>query len=72
MTRVGWIHRDNTLVLNGRLLYSQALQAIQRSLNDERTMWQDETLATGNVLAWYEVKNSSRLLALDVELSMAV
>ena len=57
MTRIGWINQDNTLVLNGRVLYSQALQAIQRNLHDERTMWQDETLATGNILAWYEVKN---------------
>lgn len=57
MTRVGWINEDNTLVLNGRVLYSQALQAIQSNLHDERTMWQDETLATGNILAWYEVKD---------------
>ena len=58
MARIGWIHRDDTLSLNGRVLYSQALQAIQRALYDERTMWQDETLATGNVLAWYEVEIS--------------
>lgn len=59
MTRLGWINRDNTLVLNGRVLYSEALQAIQRSLHDERIMWQDETLATGNILTWYEVKDLS-------------
>lgn len=57
MARIGWIHRDDTLVLNGRVLYSQALQAIQRALYDERTMWQDEILATGNILALYEVKS---------------
>ena len=55
MARIGWIHRDDMLVLNGRVLYSQALQAIQTALYDEHLMWQDETLATGNVLAWYEV-----------------
>lgn len=59
MARIGWIHRDDALVLNGRKLYSQALQAIQGALYDERTMWQDETLATGSVLALYEVENSS-------------
>lgn len=59
MARIGWIHRDDALVLNGRKLYSQALQAIQGALYDERTMWQGETLATGNVLALYEVENSS-------------
>ena len=55
LTRLGWIHRDNTLTLNGRVLYGQALQETQKALYDERTMWQDETLATGNVLALYEV-----------------
>ena len=59
IARIGWIHRDDPLVLNGRKLYSQALQAIQGALYDERTMWQDETLATGNVLALYEVENPS-------------
>ncbi|CAD6580282.1 MAG: hypothetical protein ASARMPRED_009410 [Alectoria sarmentosa] len=54
MARLGWIHRDNTLVLNGRVFYGQALQEVQKSLYDERTMWQDETLATGNILALYE------------------
>ena len=58
MARIGWIHRDDKLVLNGRVFYSQALQAIQRALYDEGTVWQDETLATGNVLAFYEVQNS--------------
>ena len=59
MARIGWIHRGDALILNGRKLYSQALQAIQGALYDERTMWQDETLATGNVLALYEVENPS-------------
>ena len=56
--RLGWIHRDDTLVLHGRMLYVQALQEIQKALYDERTMWQDETLATGNILALYEVGKS--------------
>ena len=56
MSRIGWIYRDETLVHNGRVLYSQALQAIQRALYDEHSVWQDETLAAGNVLAWYEVE----------------
>lgn len=54
MARLGWIHRDDTLVLNGRAFYGQALHEIQKDLYDERTMWQDETLATGNLLALYE------------------
>ena len=59
MARIGWINRDDTLVHHGRVLYGQALQAIQKALYDEHAMWQDDTLATGNVLAWYEVGNSA-------------
>ncbi len=55
LARLGWIHRDNTLVLNGRILYGQALQEIQKALYNECTMWQDETLGTGAILALYEV-----------------
>ena len=58
MARLGWIHQDNTLVLNGRVLYGQALQEVQKALYDEHTMWKDETLATGNVLAVYEVSKT--------------
>ena len=57
MARIGWLYRDKTLAHHGRVLYGQALQAIQKALYDEHVMWQDDTLATGNVLAWYEVGN---------------
>ena len=56
LSRMGWMYRDDKLVLHGRMMYSQCLQAIQKALYDEGTMWQDQTLATGNILAWYEVK----------------
>lgn len=59
MSRLGWIHRDNALTLSGRALYGQALQVIQKALYDESTMWQDETLASGNILSLYEVGPSS-------------
>ena len=59
MARIGWIYRDDTLVHHGRVLYGQALQAIQKALYDEHAMWEDDTLATGNVLAWYEVEDSA-------------
>ena len=64
LARLGWIHRDNTLALNGRVLYVQALQEIQKALYDERTMWQDETLGTGAILALYEVGTPLRDLRL--------
>lgn len=67
MTRLGWLYRDNTLVLHGRVLYGQALQDTQKALYDERSMWRDETLATGNILALYEVDKSPTLrLALGI------
>ena len=59
MSRLGWIHRDGALTLSGRTLYGQALQVIQKALYDETTMWQDETLASGNILSVYEVGTSS-------------
>ena len=59
MARLGWTHRDNTLTLNGRIVYGRALHEMQKALYDERTMWQDQTLATGNILALYEVGHSS-------------
>ena len=68
LSRIGWMYRDDSLVLQGRMMYSQSLQAIQKALYDEETMWQDETLATGNILAWYEVRLSTELLAPDVNL----
>ena len=71
MSRLGWFHRDGALTLSGRTLYGQALQVIQKALYDETTMWQDETLASGNILSAYEVCTSSPKLALDVELSKA-
>ena len=64
LSRMGWMYRDDTLVLHGRMMYSQCLQAIQKALYDEGTMWQDETLATGNILAWYEVNFSPERLVL--------
>ena len=59
MARCGWIYQNKTLARHGRVLYGQALQAIQKALYDEHVMWQDDTLATGNALAWYEVGNSA-------------
>lgn len=32
MARLGWIHQDDTLVLNGRVLYGQALHEVQKAL----------------------------------------
>lgn len=72
LARLGWIHQDSTLVINGRVLYGQALQEVQKTLYNDQTMWQDETLATGNVLALYEVGNSTRKLAFNIELNLAV
>lgn len=69
MARLGWIHQDDTLVLNGRVLYGQALHEVQKALYDNHTMWQDETLATGYVLALYEVSDSLWTFKLCTELS---
>ena len=57
MTRLGWFHKDDAFVRGGRVIYGNALRELQKALYDERLMWRDETMATCNVLALYEVKN---------------
>lgn len=55
MTRVGWINKDDSLVLQGNLCYGRALNAVQKALTSEASMWRDETFAAGYVLSVYEV-----------------
>lgn len=57
MTRLGWLHKDDAFVRGGRAIYGNALIELQKALYDKRSMWQDETMATCNVLALYEVNN---------------
>ena len=57
MTRIGWINKDEALVLNGNLCYGRALNAVQKSLSSKASMWQDELFAAGYVLSVYEVEN---------------
>ncbi len=54
MTKLGYIQNDDTLVRGGRVIYGNALRELQKMLYDERSMLQDETMATCNVLALYE------------------
>lgn len=55
MTRLGWLYQDEASVRYGRVVYGHALIGLQRALCDENSMYQDETLATCNILALYEV-----------------
>ena len=55
MTRVGWMNKDESLVLQGILCYGRALNAFQQALSSEALMWQDELFAAGHVLSIYEV-----------------
>lgn len=59
MTRLGWLHEDNVLVRGGMTVYGFALTELQKSLSHQPLLFQDETLATCNVLALYEVGKSS-------------
>ncbi|CAD6590867.1 MAG: hypothetical protein ASARMPREDX12_004762 [Alectoria sarmentosa] len=58
MTRIGWINKDETLVLRGNMCYGRALNAIQNSLSSEASMW-DELFAAGYVLSVYELFEST-------------
>lgn len=55
MTRLGWLQKDDAFVHDGRVIYGNALRELQKALYDQHSMWQDETMATSNVLALYEV-----------------
>lgn len=59
MTRIGWINKDESLVLQGNLCYGRALNAVQKSLSSEASMWQDELFAAGFVLSVYELFEST-------------
>ena len=55
MTRIGWMDKDESLVLQGNQYYGRALNAVQKALSSEASMWQDELFAAGYVLSVYEV-----------------
>ena len=55
MTKLGWIQNDDAFVRGGRAVYGNALRELQKTLYDERSIRQDETMATCNVMALYEV-----------------
>ncbi len=59
MTRLGSLHGDNAYLRGGRVIYGHALRELQTALCHERSMYQDEIMATCNVLALYEVGISS-------------
>lgn len=56
MTRLGFVHRDEALCLQGNKYYGHALQAVQKALYNERTMQDDQVFAAGYVLSVYEVR----------------
>ncbi|KAF6218481.1 hypothetical protein HO133_005830 [Letharia lupina] len=59
MTRIGWINKDESLVLQGNLCYGRALNAVQKHLSSEALMWQDELFAASYVLSIYELFEST-------------
>lgn len=61
MTRIGWINKDESLVLQGNLCYGRALNAVQKHLSSEALMWQDELFAASYVLSIYEVNNLTKV-----------
>ena len=58
MTRLGWLHEDNVIVRRGMVVYGSALTKFQKALHEQRSVCQDEALATCNVLVFYEVGKS--------------
>ena len=56
MTRLGWINRDESLALQGRLCYSSALQVLHTRLSSEHMIHEDDIFAAGFALSIYEVR----------------
>ena len=61
MTRIGWINKDDSLILHGNLCYGRALNAVQIALSSDVSKLQDVILAAGYVLSVYEVAFPPRL-----------
>jgi hypothetical protein len=55
MNRVGWANNDKALMMQGRMVYNQALRQLQLALYDEDAMHRDETLAAARTLMTYDV-----------------
>lgn len=58
MTRMGRISKDDRLAFQGAKVYGSALQQLRRAVQSEVTVWHNETLAAGFILALYEVSPS--------------
>ena len=59
MTRLGWIHGDKSLALQGNTFYSRALQVLRKALLSENMIYEDQIFAAGYVLSVYEVRGPS-------------
>ena len=57
MTRLGWIHGDISLTSQGYECYGRGLQALQKSILDNDTMYEDAILAAGHILSIYEARD---------------
>ena len=55
LSRVGWCHNDDALVMEGRTTYTAALAAFQQALWTPELANRDETLAAGRVVTTYEL-----------------
>lgn len=55
LSRVGWCHNDDSLVVEGRATYTAALAAFQQALWTPELANRDETLAAGRVVTIYEL-----------------
>lgn len=62
MTRLGWLRKDDAFIHEGQVIYGHALRELQKALYDQHLVWQDETMATCNVLASYEVSRFPMVL----------
>lgn len=60
MTTIGRQCKDDRLAFQGGVCYGRALQQLRKALQSEISVWQDETLAAGFILALYEVSQREK------------
>lgn len=65
MTRIAWINNDDSMALQGNVIYGRALQSVQRSLWRENMAMHDDVFVAGYICAVYEASFCALLLPLD-------
>ncbi len=65
MTRLAWINNDDSMALQGNVIYGRALQSVQHSLWLEDLAMHDDVFVAGYICAIYEASFSAFLIPIE-------